>query len=39
MATSFASAAIFDAVAVLVVILAIRMARPGRPAEQTVIAE
>jgi EmrB/QacA subfamily drug resistance transporter len=39
MATSFASAAIFDAVAVLVVILAIRMVRPDRVAEEAVVAE
>ncbi len=34
MATSFASAAVFDAIALLVVILAIRMVRPGTPAVQ-----
>ena len=39
MATSFGSAAIFDAVALLVVILAIRMARPAQPAEQAIAAE
>ncbi len=34
MATSFASASIFDAIALLVVIVAIRMVRPGAPAVQ-----
>jgi EmrB/QacA subfamily drug resistance transporter len=34
MATSFASAAVFDAIALLVVIVAIRMVRPATPAVQ-----
>jgi len=39
MATSFASAAIFDAVALLVVIVAIRMVRPGASAQPAAAAE
>jgi EmrB/QacA subfamily drug resistance transporter len=39
MATSFASAAIFDAVALLVVIAAIRMIRPAARAGQAIVAD